>query len=323
MTADSVAGGRPRRQVLRSGALAALTVPVGSGLLTACDGGYASGPDPLLPLLHAARADVDAARKLRDAGGGDTARLAESVARVRAAQARALHAEIDRLNRPAPESQPPTTPRPSGIAELAKRLPEARAQAATLVPELPAYRAGLTGSVAAGCAGLQEIAADAGTNVPQTSVRVEPAKTGELSGKAVGALQQALATEHAAIWVYGLVTAFLPAPFSAGIGTARAQHRERKQAAADVLRQAGAQPNPGQAAYVPAESVSGSDDAIRLVVTAETDAAGAWRGVLVRTEDPALRTMATNALVGSAARATRWRLEGNTRPAAVPLPGSR
>ena len=61
--------------------------------------------------------------------------------------------------------------------------------------------------------------------------------------------------------------------------------------------------------------------AIAVIVLAETDTTVAWRAVLERTDDRALRSMALTALTDAAVRATRWRLAGGQTPAAPPLPG--
>lgn len=305
-----------RREVLRAAALAALAAPLAS-LASACTTGYEDAPDPLLPLLAAARADAEAARKLAGSAGED---LAGQVATVRSAQAEALQREVDRLNRPAPEQAPPAPPTTvDGVEALGRRLADARKAAADLVGGLPTYRAGLVGSVAAGCAAVQQLAPALGAEQPGAVTRPS---TGELTEEAVAALQDALATEHAAVWVYELVTAFLSADYQRGLDDGAAAHRDRRDAAEHVLEAAGATPRSQQAAYVPPEPVTDGHSAEALVVTAEADAAEAWRGVLGRTEDRGLRTLATQALVGAASRGTSWRIETGRTPPALPLPGA-
>ncbi|PXY27965.1 ferritin-like domain-containing protein [Prauserella muralis] len=302
-----------RRGLLRTVAVTALAAPVAA----ACGPGYDDSPDQLLPLLRRARADAAAANALARSSA-DVAELARQVATARTAQADALQQEVDRLNKPRPEggNAPPETVR--DLSALGERLAQARTQAAELVPRLPAYRAGLTGSVAAGCAAVQQLAPSLGAEQPGT---VDVPSTGELTPEAVGALQQALAAEHAAMWVYGLVSAFLPADYAAGIDNGTDAHRDRRDACERVLTAAGVTPRPPEAAYVPPEPVRGEDAAVQLVVTAETDAANAWHGVLERTGDAGLRRLATQALIGSATRCTSWRIEAGRQPAALALPG--
>lgn len=314
-----------RRTILRMGSLAAVALPY----VASCEGGYATDADPLLPLLRAARADAAAARELAATGtDGDTTALARAVARVRNKQAQALHAEIERLNRPMPESETTRRGDRAGRADsvraLGERLAESHQRASSLVPTLPPHRAGLVGAVAAGCTGLRQLdpelgAAPAGSagsrQVPSVSID-------KLTTAAVTGLRQALAAEYAAIWIYGLVTAFLPGAFTSSITEARNAHRAHREAARAALTAAGTQPPPAEPAYIPAEPVNDKQSAMHAVVTAEADAAEAWHGVLVRTDDTGLRKLAEHCLYGSARRATRWRDEAGTRPAALALPGT-
>ncbi|MBK1788570.1 ferritin-like domain-containing protein [Prauserella cavernicola] len=304
-----------RRAVLRGAALAALAIPVAAAA-SACSG-YDDSPDQLLPLLLRAEADTAAAGALAEAGG-DQAELAQQVAAARSGQADALRSEVDRLNKPRPENVDAPADSVADVAALAQRLAEAREQAATLVPTLPAHRAGLVGSVAAGCAAVQQLSPELGAEQPGT---VDKATTGTLTQEAVDALQQALAAEHAAVWVYGLVSAFLSADFANGLDSGAAAHRDRRDACERVLTAAGTDPRPPEPAYVPPEPVSDETSATAVVITAETDAASAWHGVLERTDDVALRTLATQALIGSATRCTSWRMEAGEQPAALALPG--
>jgi hypothetical protein len=118
-------------------------------------------PDPLAPLAEAAQADATAARALAATLTGDHAARATLIANNRAAHATALRAEIDRERPPVSSSAPPSsvsaTPAPQAtLASLLTAMTKAQRAAADLVPSLPRYRAGLVGSVAAGCAALAE-----------------------------------------------------------------------------------------------------------------------------------------------------------------------
>ena len=136
------------------------------------------------------------------------------------------------------------------------------------------------------------------------------------------ALQAALAAEHAAIWTYGLVSAFVPAPLVDQLGEAIAAHRARRDATERALIDAGAPPAPAEPAYL-TPPVNDAASAVRLAITAETDAAAAWRSVVERS--PAQRSpreAALDALIDCAVRAVRWRVAaGEARPT-VPFPGA-
>lgn len=135
------------------------------------------------------------------------------------------------------------------------------------------------------------------------------------------AVQEALAAEHAAVWTYGLVSAFLQQQAAAVAEGANA-HRARRDATERLLRDAGQQPKPPAPAYLPPEPVDSATSAIAALVVAENDACAAWRGVLERTDDAALRQTALDALTVSAVRATRWRKVAGLTPVSIALPGT-
>jgi hypothetical protein len=145
-----------RRAALRLGALAAL-VPV-----AACtpDSDESAPPDPLIPLAAQARSDAALASTIAESQP-DLAAAATEIADARTEHAKVLQAEIDRAKPPVSSSapKPPAeTEVPSdGVAALTEALTEAEKAAADLVPSVPAYRAGMLGSVAAGCASLRVV----------------------------------------------------------------------------------------------------------------------------------------------------------------------
>jgi Domain of unknown function (DUF4439) len=135
------------------------------------------------------------------------------------------------------------------------------------------------------------------------------------------AVQRALGAEHAAVWVYGLVSAFLPAEFDAAVTAGMTAHRARRDATARLLAASGATPRPAEPAYLPPQPVTDQDSALGVLVTAEADAGVAWRAVLDRTDDATLRRSALESLTAAAVWATRWRLAAGLAPAATALPG--
>ncbi|MEU5262594.1 ferritin-like domain-containing protein [Amycolatopsis sp. NPDC021455] len=309
--------GRPteltRRAALRAGALASLTtlaVP-----LAACGPGYDESPDPLRPLLAAAEADATAARAL---AAGKDADAAGQVADARAAHAAALKSEVDRLNRPAP-SPSPAPPAPAALSDLKERLAAARKQAEDLVAGLPRYRAGLVAAVAAGCASLQRVAPALGPG--EDAPKVGAAPSGAVPQEAVDPLQVALAAEHAAVWVYGLVGAFLPGDFGDAEKSGAAEHALRRDFLQTLLSASGATPVAPEPAYVPKKPVTDAASAAQVVATAEADCASAWLAVINHTDDAGLRTTALHALVAASRRGTPWRSEAGEKPAAIAMPG--
>ncbi|SEF32570.1 protein of unknown function [Amycolatopsis pretoriensis] len=304
--------GRPtdltRRAALRAGALAALAVP-----LAACGPGYDESPDPLQPLLAAAEADAAAARALAK---GENADAAGQLADARAAHAAALKSEVDRLNRPRTSSSAP--PAPAALGEMKERLATARKQAEDLVGGLPRYRAGLVAAVAAGCAALQRTAPALG---PGEDAPAPAPAAGAVPAEAVDPLQTALAAEHAAVWVYGLVSAFLPGDFGDAEKAGAAEHAVRRDVLQTMLAASGATPVAPEAAYVPKKPVTDATSASLVVATAEADCANAWLAVVNHTDDAGLRTTALHALVAASRRGTPWRSEAGEKPAAIAIPG--
>lgn len=138
----------------------------------------------------------------------------------------------------------------------------------------------------------------------------------------VDALQSALATEHAAVWAYGLVSAFLADELAGQLAEAAAAHRARRDGAEQVLIDAGALPVPAEPGYLTPEPITDNASALRLAITVETDTAAAWRSVIERSPvEPGLRRAALDALIAAAVQATRWRTTARSTPATVPFPG--
>lgn len=145
-----------RRAALRLGALAAL-VPV-----AACtpDSDESAPPDPLIALAVQARSDAALATAIAEAQPG-LAAAATEIADARTEHAKVLQAEVDRAKPPVSSSapKPPADPEVplDGVTALTEALTSAEKAAADLVPTVPTYRAGMLGSVAAGCASLRVV----------------------------------------------------------------------------------------------------------------------------------------------------------------------
>jgi hypothetical protein len=117
-------------------------------------------PDPLADLAAQARADATLAQAIATAQPGIAA-VATEIAQARDEHAAVLQAEVDRAQPPVSSSAPRTPTAPEvpadGVAALVEALTSAEKQAADLVPSVPRYRAGMLGSVAAGCASLRVV----------------------------------------------------------------------------------------------------------------------------------------------------------------------
>src|SRR2546423_13077937 len=74
---------------------------------------------------------------------------------------------------------------------------------------------------------------------------------------AAEAVQQALGAEHAAVWVYGLVSAFLPAAFDAPTREGMTAHRARRDATERLVGAGGGTPRPAGAPRPPPRAGGG------------------------------------------------------------------
>jgi hypothetical protein len=137
-------------------------------------------------------------------------------------------------------------------------------------------------------------------------------------------LLTALGTEHAAIWVYGLVSAFVPASTATGLSAASLAHRERRDAVVALLARDGIAAPPAAAAYRPPSPVTDAASAAGLAAVAEDDVAAAWRAVAERTEAATggeLRRLALEAVTASATVSVTWRGLAGRTPLVAPFPG--
>jgi hypothetical protein len=138
---------------------------------------------------------------------------------------------------------------------------------------------------------------------------------------AVAALQNALAAEHAAIWCYALAVAFLSGADATRAREDENAHRELRNQVEETLTQLGAPPISAQPAYATPQPVTDSASAARLAVVAETDALAAWRSVLERSRDRALRQAALDTLSATTLRCARWRAAVGESPTIPVFPG--
>lgn len=288
----------------------------------------APAPDPLQPMLNAASADATTAAAAAKAFADNAATLGV-IATVRRQQAAALRTEVDRA---AAETAPPATstsatPAPTDEAgvttALLDDLTTQQAAAAKLLPTLPRYRAGLVGSIAAGCASLAEaLHGTPITTTTATSTAPTAKAAGTMPADTVTALQQALAAEHAALWLYGTASAFVTGSDETEIIAAMGSVQNLRDTTEHRISAGGATPVPAQPAYLVPQPVTGQTSALAALAVAESDSTVAWRSVLEHTDDPVLRAAALNALIDSTVRETRWRRLAGQSPASIALPGS-
>ncbi|MDZ4266195.1 MAG: ferritin-like domain-containing protein [Mycobacterium sp.] len=149
----------------------------------------------------------------------------------------------------------------------------------------------------------------------------EPTPPTRPSDAAAGALFDAIATEHATIYGYGMVSAHSDPEINYLVAQAMAEHRARREAAIVLLEERGVDaPLPAAGYSLPME-VDTPDQANTLAVTMEQDAATAWRAVVEQATEPDVRTFGVTALTECAVMAALWRRVRRDTTTTVAFPG--
>lgn len=123
---------------------------------------------------------------------------------------------------------------------------------------------------------------------------------------AQAAMFDAIATEHGAIYGYGMVSAHSTPEDNALVAEAMAQHRARREEALVLLAETGATPPLPAAGYELPLEVTDPGDAAELAVRMESDTATAWRAVLEQAGTPEDRSFAVTAMTQAAVLTARW-----------------
>jgi Domain of unknown function (DUF4439) len=130
----------------------------------------------------------------------------------------------------------------------------------------------------------------------------------------VRALQSALTAEHAAVYGYGVVGAYLTGGMQATATSDWVAHQVARDRLEALLRSFGAQPTAAAVSYELPMTVRNSSQAAALAVVLEERIATAYLG-LVAVSDTTVREFGALQVRASALRAAAWR--GST----VPFPG--
>lgn len=138
---------------------------------------------------------------------------------------------------------------------------------------------------------------------------------------AAAALQNALAAEHAALWSYSLIVAFLPPSQALQARTDELAHTTLRGAVEETLTRTGRKPVTAQPAYALPRPVTDGASAAALAVVVETDCLVAWRAVVDRSTDQGLRQVGLTALTRATRRCARWRVVADLQPAIPTFPG--
>jgi len=314
----------PRPGIARRRVLAGLLlVPPAVSACSLGAGASEKEPESLIALADAARADAALAAAAIDREP-DLAEQVQPLLDARTAHAMALDAEVARLD-PARANDAPTADaapadRPATLSRVRDAVLASGTDAATVALDLPAEQVGLVASVAACCNTYAETWRRRGEE-RATMAPVPESGVSTVDAMAAEALQDALTTEHAAVWSYSLALAFLsPERLDQARSDAEA-HRLLRGATERTLTEIGVRPVSAQPAYATPQPVVDGLSAAELVIVAETDTLAAWRSVLERTTDRPLRQAALNALTKGTLRCAGWRAAVDSTPAIPVFPG--
>lgn len=135
------------------------------------------------------------------------------------------------------------------------------------------------------------------------------------------ALFDAVATEHAAIYGYGIVSAHIMPDENELVSQTLAQHRERREAALAMLAKMSAKAPLPAVGYRLPFVVNNANEAARLAIRMESDCAVAWRAVLEQSDSEQDRGFALTALTQCSVAAARWRQVLGAWPVTEAFPG--
>ncbi len=135
------------------------------------------------------------------------------------------------------------------------------------------------------------------------------------------AVAAAVKSEHAAVYLYGVVEAYAAPTRKAEIATYTAEHRSQRDALAAVLSAAGAEVPVAAPAYTPPEPVTDPVSAAKVAAAVEDDVAAAHRNVLTQSDGDGVRHLGVTGLGGAAVRGARWRAALGVSPVTTPFPG--
>ncbi len=122
----------------------------------------------------------------------------------------------------------------------------------------------------------------------------------------IRALQTALTAEHAAIYGYGVVGAYLAGSMQATATNDWVAHQVARDRLEAVLRSLGAQPTAAAVAYQLPVPVRNASEAVALAVALEDRIATAYLG-LVALNNVSIRDFGAMQVQASAMRAAAWR----------------
>ncbi|MEP9413609.1 ferritin-like domain-containing protein [Gordonia sp. VNQ95] len=139
----------------------------------------------------------------------------------------------------------------------------------------------------------------------------------------VDAMSAAVETQNAAIFTYGVATAFISSARRPMLEEFIAEHRTERDRLTAAITAAGGTAPEAAAGYTLPITVNDPVSAARVVLDSEIDCTVAYRALLEQADGAPARTLGVDGLTSSALRAARWRVALGERPATVAFPGRR
>ncbi|GAA4641927.1 ferritin-like domain-containing protein [Gordonia humi] len=136
------------------------------------------------------------------------------------------------------------------------------------------------------------------------------------------ALTTAADAESAAIFTYGLTTAFAANDDRAAVAEYIAAHRTRRDALNAALAAAGVAQEVPAAGYTLPFEVTDDKSAIKALLQAEQTCAVAYRALVEQADDGKVRRLGLDGLTDCARHIAFWRAAAGLSPATVALPGT-
>ena len=144
-----------------------------------------------------------------------------------------------------------------------------------------------------------------------------------LSDTDARALGDALRSEYAAIFGYGVVSAYISGARNSSIAEVWSAHRSRRNRIIHLIESAGEKAPLPEVAYTSQDKVWDNLTAIQLAAHIEDGCSVAWSRALQQCTTPESRKLAMQALLHTAEWNARWRMAAGMSPAINPLPGLR
>lgn len=136
-----------------------------------------------------------------------------------------------------------------------------------------------------------------------------------------GPLSRALEAEFAAIFGYGVVSAYISGSRNSSVAKVWSAHRSRRNRLIKFMRANELTPPEPELAYTSKKEVWDSLTATQLAARIEEDCTVAWFQALQSCISPDSRKLAMQALLSCVEWVARWRMAAGTTPAVDPLPG--